>query len=139
MAHYLASLKMSVFVCDYDHNAPTPEYLRGTHLRLYQIFREKQPDTPYLIISKPDFRSVTSQDQNIERREIIVDTYRYAIDQGDTNVYYIDGSSFFRGPYQEMATVDGCHPNEEGHRLLAEAIGDRLEASLHEISSSTLS
>ena len=36
-------------------------------------------------------------------------------------------------------TLDGCHPNEEGRRLLAEAIGDRLEASLHEISSSTLS
>ena len=29
-------------------------------------------------------------------------------------------------------TLDGCHPNEEGHRLLAEAIGDQLEALLQE-------
>ena len=27
-------------------------------------------------------------------------------------------------------TLDGCHPNEEGHRLLAEAIGNKLEALL---------
>ena len=126
IVEYMATLPMSAFVSDYDHNAPTPEYLRGTHLRLYQIFREKQPDTPYLIISKPDFRSVTSQDQNIERREIIVDTYRYARDHGDTNVYYIDGSSFFRGPYQEMATVDGCHPNDLGFALMADKIEGKL-------------
>jgi lysophospholipase L1-like esterase len=130
MAHYLASLKMSVFVSDYDHNAPTPEYLHDTHLRLYQIFREKQPDTPYLIISKPDYRSVNSQDRNIKRREIIVDTYRYARDHGDTNVYYIDGSSFFRGPYAESATVDGCHPNDLGFALMADAIESELRMIL---------
>ena len=129
MARYLATLKMSVFVCDYDHNAPTPEYLRATHKRLYEIFREKQPDTPYLMISKPDFLSVTSQDHNIERREIIQNTYRYARENGDTNAYFIDGSTFFRGPYQEMATVDGCHPNDLGFALMA----DKIEAKLRTI------
>ena len=126
VARYMADLEMSVFVSDYDHNAPNPEYLRNTHKRLYEIIREKHPDTPYLIISKPDFRSVNSQNLNIERREIIVDTYRYARANGDTNVYYIDGSTFFRGPYQEMTTVDGCHPNDLGFALMAEKIEGKL-------------
>lgn len=29
-------------------------------------------------------------------------------------------------------TLDGCHPNEEGHRLLAEAIGARLKTLMKE-------
>jgi lysophospholipase L1-like esterase len=30
-------------------------------------------------------------------------------------------------------TLDGCHPNEEGHRLLARAIGDHLERLIAEM------
>jgi hypothetical protein len=73
---------------------------------------------------------VNSQNLNIERREIIVDTYRYARANGDTNVYYIDGSSFFRGPYQDMCTVDGCHPNDLGFALMAGAIEAELRTIL---------
>lgn len=36
-ARYMATLPMSVFVCDYDHNAPTLDHLRETHYSLYEI------------------------------------------------------------------------------------------------------
>lgn len=130
VARYLATLDMSVFVCDYDHNAPDPQYLRNTHKRLYEIIREKHPDVPYLMISKPDFRSVNSYNINVERREIICDTYHEARRNGDNNVYYVDGSSFFRGPYSEMTTVDGCHPNDLGFALMAEGIESELRMIL---------
>ena len=130
VARYLSSLDMSVFVSDYDHNAPNPEHLQNTHLRLYQIIREKHPDIPYLMISKPDFLTLSSYEQNIERRHVILDSYHYARANGDTNVYYIDGSSFFRGPYQHMATVDGCHPNDLGFALMADAIESELRVAL---------
>ena len=126
MAHYLASLSMSAFVCDYDHNAPNVEHLQNTHLRLYQIIREKHPDIPYIMISKPDIVSPNSYGINIERRNVIIDTFRYAREHGDTNAYYIDGAGFFRGPYSEMATVDGCHPNDLGFALMADAIENEL-------------
>ena len=31
MVDYLASIDCSLFVCDYDHNAPDAEYLKNTH------------------------------------------------------------------------------------------------------------
>ena len=46
MAKYIASLDMSVFVCDYDHNAYTLEILRDTYYPLYKTVREKHPDIP---------------------------------------------------------------------------------------------
>jgi len=127
MAHYLASLSMSVFVCDYDHNAPSVEYLRDTHLRLYKIIREKHPDIPYIMLSKPDLISPNSYDVNLRRREVVIDTFHYAREHGDTNAYYIDGAGIFRGPYSEMATVDGCHPNDLGFALMADAIENELK------------
>ena len=116
---------MSAFVSDYDHNAPTPEHLEATHQRLYKIIRKSNPDIPYIMISKYDFDSDYST--SIVRRNIIADTYRYARSMGDENVYFIDGAGIFRGPYEDMCTVDGCHPNDMGFALIADAIAAELK------------
>ena len=39
---------MSIFVYDYDHNAPTVEYYRETHERMFKIIREANPDLPII-------------------------------------------------------------------------------------------
>ena len=57
MVDYLTTIDCSLFVCDYDHNAPTVEYLRDTHYRLYERYRKVRPDTPILFISKPDIQN----------------------------------------------------------------------------------
>ena len=125
IAEYMATLPMSAFVSDYDHNAPTPEHLEATHLKLYKTIRKSNPTLPYIMISKYDLDS--DYDVNIIRRDIIADTYRYARSTGDKNVYFIDGAGIFRGPYEDMCTVDGCHPNDIGFALLADAIGAELK------------
>ncbi|MBE6578001.1 MAG: hypothetical protein E7653_07710 [Ruminococcaceae bacterium] len=124
MIEYLASLDMSAFVCDYDHNAPDPEHLKNTHYKLYEGIRKSHPTIPYIIITKPDFDSnyVTS----IPRRNVIFDTYRRARDEGDLNVYYIDGASIFRGRFEDCCTVDGTHPNDLGFAYMADAIDAEL-------------
>ena len=38
------------------------------------------------------------------------------------NVYFIDGESLFRGPFEDCCTVDGCHPNDLGFSYMAEAV-----------------
>ncbi|MBQ2734222.1 MAG: SGNH/GDSL hydrolase family protein [Clostridia bacterium] len=128
IAEYMASLDMMAFICDYDANAPTVEHLRGTHLPLYQKIRAKHPDIPYIMISR------VHVDRNyadtLERRDVIIDTYRYAREQGDRNVYFIDGESVFRGKYANMCTVDGVHPNDLGFALMADAIGATLERAM---------
>ena len=128
MADYLASLDMMAFVCDYDANAPTAEHLRATHLPLYQAVRAKHPDIPYIMISRVHVDG--DYEKAVRHRDVIYDTFRYAREQGDRNVYFVDGESIFRGKYANMCTVDGCHPNDLGFALMADAIGATLERAL---------
>ena len=118
---------MSIFVCDYDHNAPNAEHLKKTHLKLYQKIRAAHPDIPFLILSKPDFNfALTSESENKYRRDVIYETYRHAITSGDKHVYFVDGESMLRGHYEDMCTVDGTHPNDLGMALMADAVSETI-------------
>ncbi len=128
IVEYMAGLEMSAFVCDYDHNAPNVEHLNATHYKLYETIRKAHPDIPYIMLSKPDFDS--DYTTNIPRRNVIFDTYRRAIENGDSNVYYIDGASIFRGPYEDSCTVDGTHPNDLGFALMADAVEAELRRAM---------
>ncbi len=123
---YIRSLDMLAFVCDYDHNANNAEQLERTHRRMYERFREVQPTTPYIMVSRID--NVHKSDAKA-RRDVIMNTYRYAKSLGDNNVYFIDGAGVFRG-YEDMTTVDTCHPNDFGFFLMANAFCDELKIAL---------
>lgn len=125
---YMSSLDMLAFVSDYDHNAPNSDYLRETHCRMYDAIRENHPDVPYIMLSRPDFYA--NSIECIKRRDVVIDTFRYARANGDNNVYYIDGASIFRGPDEDGCTVDGAHPNDHGMYKMADAIGKMLERAL---------
>jgi len=121
MADYLASLDPSVFVLDYDHNASDEEHLKETYEPLFRKFRTAHPDTPVIMISKPDFRI---EDRDDLRREVIRTVYNNAKAAGDKNVYFIDGATLHDGPYRDSCTVDGTHPNDLGFCRMAEVMGD---------------
>ncbi len=111
MIDYLCGLKMSAFVSDYDHNAPTVEHLESTHSKLYEEIRKNHPDLPYIMISKPDY----NYDNNSNlRRCVVLNTFINAIKNGDKNVYLVDGASIFADDEWNACTVDGCHPNDLG-------------------------
>ena len=130
MVDYMADLNMSAFVADYDHNAPNEAHLRNTCQRMYDRIREKNPTIPYVMISRPDY--FPNEKDSIQRRQVIVDAYHYAIGQGDQNVYYIDGASIFRGPFEDCCTVDGCHPNDLGFSKMADAVGAILKRAMRD-------
>ena len=124
IAEWIRDLDMSVFVCDYDHNAPTVEHLSKTHYRFYEIIREKNPDLPYIMISTTDYWTRHTEWENVlRRRDIIMESYLKARANGDKNVYFIDGMSFNAVPHQYERTVDGVHPNDAGFIRMAEGIG----------------
>ena len=118
MIEYIKGLKMSAFVSDYDHNAPTEEYLQNTHYKLYKGIREVYPNLPYVIISKPDYNNLRDR----KRKAIIFETFKRALEAGDKNVYFIDGAMLFAGDERDACTVDGCHPNDLGFYRIAQGI-----------------
>lgn len=121
MAEYIAAMPMSVFVCDYDYNAPSVEHLRNTHFAFYEAFRKVQPETPYIMITRPNF--FAAPELYGQRRQVIRDTYEKALALGDRRVYFIDGETLFTGECAESCTSDGIHPNDLGFFRMAKTIG----------------
>lgn len=120
IARHIASLPMSMFVMDYDHNAPTPEHLQKTHEPFFRIIREMQPELPIVILSRPSFDM--NPDENAVRREIIRNTYEHAVAAGDQHVVFVDGELFYGQTDRDMCAVDGTHPNDLGSWRIAEAL-----------------
>ena len=127
MCDYIGNLDMSVFVFDYDHNAPSPEFLESTHEPFFKKFRQMQPDTPVIFASDA---GVSLRAQGERRREIIRRTYENARNAGDQNVYFIDGSTIYDGVGWEYCEVDNCHPNDLGFWCMANAYGAVIEKIL---------
>ena len=123
IADYIAGLDMSLFVYDYDHNAPSVEHLRETHERLFKKVREKHPELPIIIMPRPKYYL---NEEEIVKRDIIKATYENAVASGDKNVYYIDGKEL-TALCKDNGTVDGTHPTDFGFFSMATAIMKVLE------------
>ena len=131
---YIAEQEMSVFVYDYDHNAPNIEHLENTHYAGYKRFREKQPTTPIIMASKPDWdleNEFSSLEINEKRMRIIENTYLRAKAEGDENVYFINGfEDFYPADLRGDCTSDGCHPNDLGYHHMAKAFAKIIKPLL---------
>ncbi|MBE6593605.1 MAG: hypothetical protein E7642_06375 [Ruminococcaceae bacterium] len=131
LAEWMAELPMSVFVCDYDHNAPTSEHLEATHYALYETIRAKNPDLPYIMVTRPDYWTLPRDRESIlRRRDIIMRSYLRARETGDKNVYFIDGLSFNVGHHQYDLSMDSVHPNDSGFIRMADTIGTVIRHAL---------
>ncbi len=119
IVRYIAGLDMSVFVFDYDHNAPSTEHLMATHESMFLAIRAAHPTLPIIIMSRP------SADVP-ERVEIIRRTFDNAVARGDKNVYIIPGASI----NVKGGTVDGCHPNDLGFYYMARDLEPVLKECL---------
>lgn len=123
MADYIAGLEMSVFVYDYDYNAPTVEHLRNTHEQMFKTIRKAHPDIPIVMMTRP---KVYLNDAEVERREIVRATYQNAKAAGDENVYFLTGAELLADCGNDGA-VDGVHPTDYGFASMARVLGDLLE------------
>ena len=120
MADYVAGIDCSIFVYDYDHNAPNAEHLKATHEKMFLKFRKTHPDTPVIMMSRPAI--FTSKSTLDARTEVIRETYTNAKNRGDNNVYFIDGRDLFSFCGGRDSTVDACHPTDLGFYSMAKCV-----------------
>ena len=130
MAAYIAGLDMSALVLDYDYNAASAEALKATHEPFFRIIRERHPSLPILLLSKPNVDN--DEAESARRRNVILQTYRQAMESGDRRVYFLDGASLFGTSYRDCCTVDGCHPNDLGFLRMAEAVLPVLRSAMED-------
>lgn len=126
IAEYISNLEMSCFVYDYDHNANTVEDLKNTHEKMFKRIRQKNPDVPIIMMPRPKF-CLTEGD--VLRLNVIKETYNNAIENGDKNVYLIEGEKLMQMAGND-GTVDNTHPTDLGFASMAKAVGDLLEKIL---------
>ena len=125
MAEYIAGLDMSVFVYDYDHNAPSAEYLKQTHEPFFKIIREKHPDIPIICMTMPNPNPIWEPEK---RKEVIKATVDNARARGDKNVYYIDMSGYLeKHDVLNESIVDAAHPNDLGFYFMSLAVEEVLK------------
>jgi lysophospholipase L1-like esterase len=125
MAEFIAEIPMSVFVMDYDYNAPDAEHLEKTHEPFFKIIREKNPELPIIMLSNPNY--MLNPEVNEKRLAVIRKTYQNAINGGDKNVYLIEGKNFYAEDDAYACTVDKVHPNDTGCYFMAKEIRKTLE------------
>ncbi len=120
---YISEQPMKIFVYDYDHNAPNPEYLEKTHKPMFDAIRAKNPTLPVVMVTRPMFHA---DGDTLRRAAIVRNTYETALKDGDENVYFVDGMKMMRAFDEENdgPLVDAWHPNDYGFALMAKAIGD---------------
>ena len=116
MAAYLASLPMSVFVSDYDHNAWHLEDLQKTLPPLLAGVRAVYPDMTIVQLSSP------AASTGLARRDYIRSHIESLQAAGDKHVFFIDGASVFEGDRALDSTVDGCHPTDLGFYWMYRAL-----------------
>lgn len=128
MAEYINTLDFSVFVYDYDHNSPNPEYLERTHEKFYKKIRAAHPTVPIVMISRP---VAVFDDDARKRRDIIKATYENALKNGDKNVYFVDGELFFKDfSDKDVCFTDTIHPTDLGFYIMAQQIEPVIERAL---------
>lgn len=120
MAEYIAGLDMSVFVCDYDHNAPTDEHLKNTHSDFVATIRKAHPELPIICMPRP------GSEDDWPRNRIVKKTVEDAQAAGDKNIWYISGTRLVAPDMPSECTVDGCHPTDLGFYFMARAVEEKL-------------
>ena len=126
MVDYMTTLPMSCFVCDYDHNSPNAEFLEKTHFEVYRRIREKHPELPFVMVTRPDYMH-----RDAARRCVVMDSYQKARAAGDQNIYFIDGAAFYSGEERDACTFDGIHPNDLGLYRMAQGMVHTLRRILY--------
>ncbi len=127
MSEYIAGLDMSAFVLDYDHNAPTAEYLEKTHEKFFKKVREKQPTLPIIILGAPGYTPTGDEEA---RNKVLQNTYDNAKATGDENVYYVTGRELM-SLVEYNGTVDNCHPTDSGFLSMANTLEPLMKKILY--------
>ena len=133
LAEYIKTIDMSAFVYAYGYNSPSHEHFEETHYPFYKIVREAQPDLPIVMMSlcvHSYIKAPSLYDYHVKRRMIAMKSYLKACEEGEKNIYFVDGFSILGNADSEECTVDGNHPNDYGFHNMASALYPVLKHAL---------
>lgn len=130
IAEYIAGIgEISAFVLELDDGASADE-LRANHYNFYKTVRDAHPDIPIIIMNTPTY-SEEATNAASERREVILETYKKALEAGDRLVYFLDANSTFphTGDLLDIYTGDMQTASDTGMYAVALGVYDVLNSA----------
>ncbi len=128
IARQAAAGEVRAFILDYDHNENAASILKSRHWAFYQTVRAANADIPIVMVSRPNH----SNENWSALRDAIKANYEAALKEGDTNVFFVDGQTFWSGHDHTVVSTgcticnqnlrDGTHPNDDGAQKIANKI-----------------
>lgn len=93
------------FTTSSPYIAVSVEHYENTHYLFYKIIRDKHSCIPIILLSFPRFdkrpeylqfgKDTSERDLRV-CNQIVLKTYLKALEEGDENIYYIDGATYNR-------------------------------------------
>lgn len=128
IAEFIATKEdASLFILDFVGNN-TPEQILARTIPFVRIIRQKNPNTPILLIEratlKSDFNRDNYNSRNLKNMKLRA-VFEQLAQSGDKNLYYLEGEGLI-GTDGE-ATVDGGHFTDLGFLRFAEALYAKLK------------
>jgi hypothetical protein len=114
VADAIARLDAACVVIDYDHNAPSREHLAATLPPFLARIRQAHPLVPLVLASSPNFHA---DPQWWGARRAVIRAAARAV---GGPVTFVDGERYHGDDLWREATIDLCHPNDLGFRLMAD-------------------
>jgi len=117
-------LSMCVGINIYGAASLSPRTFRAAIIGFVQTVREKQPDTPYVVMS-PIYSPPRETTANAvgftlqAMREEVAAAVAALQAAGDRNLHYVNGLEIFGADYAHLLP-DELHPNAEGYRLMGQ-------------------
>ena len=90
---------------------------------MFKAIREAHPEVPIIIMPRPKGKLNNVEK---ERHNIVGETYKNAVKNGDKNVYFISSEELTALCGNE-GTVDSTHPTDLGFMSMAMAVGKVFE------------
>jgi hypothetical protein len=97
-------------------NVKDLDWLKNNHYSFYKKLRKAKPSTPIVFITRTFYND---PDKFLPRHEIAKETYKKAIENGDKNVYFVDGTILRDDIDFDYGTSDNAHPNDFGFYKIA--------------------
>ena len=133
VARAVSEIDAACFVLDFGANHKTGDAMRDVYVPFLATIRAKHPQTPIIVMSPiytmRERKSVAFKTDWQERRDFIRGVVQKKIADGDTHLYFIEGTELL-GSTRGDGLVDGSHPNDLGFYWMAEGLAPYLKKVL---------
>lgn len=126
IAEAIAALDLAMYVSEFDHNLKNPEGIAEKHVRFINIIREKNPNLPIIIMTRPFFME-HRREHTTMMMNAIKSNYERMVASGDKNVYFISGMDIFDMEDRYDYCIDGVHPTSSGNMVMGKKLIELIE------------